>query len=136
MYSNRRFLELQSSKKENGSAGVDFILTAIPLTLVFIAVVSICSSAYVLGVIRDSAVEGARFAALADQSSTDGCQKALSLMKQVLVSVIDPRVSCRLVYVDSSSFEKVEIEISVPFTNSLLHSSVLRAEGWAPRENQ
>lgn len=136
MYSNRRFLELQSSKKEHGSAGVDFILTAIPLTLVFISVVSICSSAYVLGVIRDSAVEGARFAALADQSSTGGCQKAMSLMKQVLVSVIEPRVSCRLVSINSSSFEKVEIEVSVPFTNSLFSSSVLRAEGWAPRENQ
>jgi hypothetical protein len=127
---------LQSSKKENGSAGVDFILTATPLTLVFISAISICSSAYVLGVIRDSAVEGARFAALADQSSTDGCQKALSLMKQVLVSVIDPRVSCRLVDINSSSFEKVEIEVSVPFINSLFNSSVLRAEGWAPRENQ
>jgi hypothetical protein len=57
-------------------------------------------------------------------------------MKQVLANALDPQVSCRLVKINSSSYEAVQIEVSFPFTSILLASNVLRAEGWAPREEQ
>lgn len=136
MFSNRLCLELQPSNQDSGSAAVDFILTAIPLTLMFIAAISISTSSYVLSVIRDSAVEGARFAALADQSSLAGCQKSLSLMQPVLVSSLNPQVECKLVEINGQSYERVRIEVEVPLTGSLLKSSALKAEGWAPREDQ
>ncbi len=135
-YSNRRFLELQPSRKDAGSAAIDFILTAIPLTLVFVSVLSISASSYVLGVVRDAAVEGARFGALADQSSASGCQKARSMINQVLVSSLNPIVNCSLLQIDSKFFETVRIEVSVPLATALLKANALMAEGWAPREEQ
>lgn len=136
MYSNRRFLELQHSRKDAGSAAVDFILTAIPLCLVFLSVISISASSYVLGIIRDSAVEGARYAALADQSSVAGCQKAQFLMQQVLVINLNPQVKCTLVQINSKNYETVRIEVSIPFATPLLKTKSLMAEGWAPSEDQ
>jgi hypothetical protein len=127
---------LQPSKPENGSAAVDFILTAIPLTLVFVSVISICASSYVLGLIRDTAVEGARFAALADQSSATGCQKARSLLSQVLANSLNHQISCSLVQINSKNFEAVRIEVPLPLAGTLIKTNVLEAEGWAPREEQ
>lgn len=125
-----------TSSKEAGSAAVEFILSAIPLTLIFISVVSVSASSYVLGIIRDTAVEGARFAALADQSSNTGCKKTQALIHQVLVADLNPVITCNLVQVDSVNFEKVKIQIALPFQNAPLGLEVLEAEGWAPRENQ
>ena len=127
---------MQPSKQEVGSAAVDFILTVIPLTLLFISVTSISASSYVLGVIRDSAVEGARFSALADQSSAMGCLKARSLLSQVLVGNLNPLISCRLVKINSKNFEAVRIEVPLPLAGTFLKTNVLVAEGWAPREEQ
>lgn len=125
-----------TSSKEAGSAAVEFILSVIPLTLIFITVLSISASSFVLGIIRDTAVEGARFAALADQSSNTGCKKTQALIHQVLVADLHPVVTCNLVQVDSVNFEKVKIQIALPFLNAPLGLKVLEAEGWAPRENQ
>jgi hypothetical protein len=127
---------LQPSKPENGSAAVDFILTAIPLTLVFVSVISICASSYVLGLIRDTAVEGARFAAHADQSSATGCLRARSLMNQILANSLNPQISCSLVQINSKNFEAVRIEVPLPLAGTLIKTNVLEAEGWAPREEQ
>jgi len=127
---------LQRSRKETGSAAVDFVLTVIPLMMVFVSVVTISASSYILSVIRDSAVEGARFAALADQSSVSGCQKARELIEQTLSTSLNPKVDCRLVQINSTNFESVQIEVSLPLANSLLRANTLKAEGWAPREER
>lgn len=123
-------------KAQNGSAALDFVLVSIPLLLLAIGLVSLCLSALTLGIIRDTAVEGSRFAALADQSSTDGCSRARELLSVVLSPTLVTTVTCKQIQVNAIDYESVHISVAVPILGLLARTNLLQAESAAPRENQ
>ncbi|MBP2437812.1 TadE/TadG family type IV pilus assembly protein [Microbacterium amylolyticum] len=57
---------------ERGSAPVDFILVGVLLTALTLAVLQLGFAAYTHNVVKDAAVEGAHYAALADNTVADG----------------------------------------------------------------
>lgn len=81
-------------KSQLGSAVVEFVLISVPLVLLAVTTVTIALTSFVSMVIRDSAVEGARFAALADQNSDAGCLRAQQLIGAALAGKFVPKVSC------------------------------------------
>lgn len=81
-------------KSQLGSAVVEFVLISVPLVLLAVTTVTIALTSFVSMVIRDSAVEGARFAALADQNSDSGCLRAQQLISAALAGKFVPKVSC------------------------------------------
>ena len=124
------------SKKDEGSAALDFVLVAVPMVLMALGVIAVCLSAFLLGVIRDSAVEGARFAALADQSTSSGCSRAQSLLSKSLSKALISEISCSAKQVADVDYETVRIQLSMPLIGLVKLNKWLFAESSAPRENQ
>ena len=61
-----------SASREKGSAVTDFVLVAFPMLAIFSATISISLGSYARVVLLDATIEGARFAALADQGIASG----------------------------------------------------------------
>jgi len=67
---------------QKGSAVTDFVLVAFPMLAIFVATVSISFASYARTVLLDATIEGARYAALADQDLEAGIQKTKKLVRQ------------------------------------------------------
>jgi Flp pilus assembly protein TadG len=99
--------------KDRGSAVADFVLVAFPMLALFVGTVTISFASYARTVILDATIEGARFAALADQSLAAGTQKTRELVQASLGSAITVDVvasSSRL-----GQLESIRIESSAAF---------------------
>lgn len=132
---NRHCQKLQSSEAQRGSAALDFILVAIPLLILMLAQVSLFSSAFVLNILRDTAVEGARFASLADQTSDQGCARAKTLFEAALGKTLSPVYDCQSMYLAETALERVSITVSWLGFGLFTSTGTLRAESVAPRES-
>lgn len=73
---------LVSSQK--GSAITDFVLVAFPMMLIFSATISLTLGSYARVVLLDATIEGARFAALADQTLQAGALRTRQLVSKSL----------------------------------------------------
>lgn len=62
----------------------DFVLVAFPMLAIFSATVSISMASYAKLVLLDATIEGARYAALADQDISSGIEKAKDLVARSL----------------------------------------------------
>lgn len=69
-----------SASRESGSAVTDFVLVAFPMLAIFSATISLSLGAYARVVLLDATIEGARFAALADQDIASGIAKTRMLV--------------------------------------------------------
>lgn len=69
-----------SVSREKGSAVTDFVLVAFPMLAIFSATISITLGSYARVVLLDATIEGARFAALADQDIASGIAKTKKLV--------------------------------------------------------
>ena len=69
-----------SASRERGSAVTDFVLVAFPMLAIFSATISITLGSYARVVLLDATIEGARFAALADQNLESGILKTQQLV--------------------------------------------------------
>ena len=78
-----------SASKQDGSAVADFVLVAFPMLAIFVATTSITLGSYARIVLLDSTIEGARYAALADQDIAAGITKT----KQLVASALGPALS-------------------------------------------
>lgn len=126
---------MQPFRLERGSAALDFILVAIPLLMVTLAQLSIFSSAFVLNVIRDSAVEGARYASLADQTAEQGCARSQALVAAALGKAISPVFRCQSIVQGQITLEKVSISVNWVGLGTFAGLTTLKAESTAPRES-
>lgn len=79
---------MSSVSSEQGSAVSDFILVAFPMLFIFVATVSISLTSYVRTVLLDATIEGARYAALADQSVESGISRAQQLVAGAIGSAL------------------------------------------------
>lgn len=78
-----------SASRQDGSSVTDFVLVAFPMLAIFVATVSITLGSYARLVLLDSTIEGARFAALADQDIASGIAKT----KQLVAATLGPGMS-------------------------------------------
>lgn len=96
-----------SVSRERGSAVTDFVLVAFPMLAIFVGTVSISFASYARTVILDATIEGARYAALADQNTDAGILKTKQLVESSLGSALELSVvasSVRLGTVESIRF--------------------------------
>lgn len=137
MYSNRLFQKLQPSKysafsSQRGSAIVEFVLVGAPLVLTALTVLSLLLSSFSLLVLRDSAIEGARYAALADQDSSTGCTRAKKLAESAIGRITSISSSCRQI---PGLIEVVELRALIPLLGFMATSREFTVRGSAPIEN-
>jgi hypothetical protein len=120
---------------ERGSALVDFVFLAAPFALIPLSVISVSFVTYAQTVLQDSAIEGARYAALADQDSGGGCKRSLELAKAAFAGFPDLKASCSLSSQASGGIEQVVLLAKIPVFGIISLSPELSATGRAPREN-
>ena len=105
---------------------------AAPMVLVALTTIAIGLSSFTLMIMRDSAVEAARFAALADQNSVAGCERAQSLISATLVGTLKPQIDC---YTPDGEIEIVVMKAGFKLFGILPGVRLFSAVGRAPREN-
>lgn len=101
-----------SISSQRGSAIVDFVLVSFPMLFLFVSTVTLTLFSYAKTVVLDATVEGARFAALADQNVSTGASKVTELIQQSIGSLLQVEVSgseqsvgdSSLVYLESRAF--------------------------------
>lgn len=120
------------SSSQRGSAIVEFVFVGTALVMTAFTVLSISLSSFSLLALRDSAIEGARYAALADQGSLTGCARARKLAESAFGKIISITSSCRQI---SGEVEVVELSVRLPLLGFLGSSRELTVRGSAPREN-
>lgn len=69
-------------------------MIAVPMVLVAVSTIGFSLVTYSRLVLLDSAIEGARFAALADQDDESGCTKARSMATRALGANVTIRATC------------------------------------------
>ncbi len=111
---------------------VEFILVSVPLLLLSMTVVAVGLSSFAMAVLRDSAVEGARYAALADQNSDAGCQRASLLARQAIGRFANVTATCGS---SAGEFEVVELRAQIALLGLLTQDREFYAISQAPREN-
>jgi Flp pilus assembly protein TadG len=72
------------AREERGSAVVEFTLVGILLTVLALAVVQLALALHVRNTLLDAAAEGARFAALAGSSPSDGTARTRDLISAAI----------------------------------------------------
>ncbi len=117
--------------RERGSAIADFVLVAFPMLALFIGTVSVSFASYARTVILDATIEGARFAALADQNTAAGIQRTKQLVQSSLGTALVVEVvasSVRIGSIESIRFvSSAELNL-VPGTKIMTVSSVATRE--------
>lgn len=106
------------------------------MALVSLAVIGVSLTTLARSVIADSVVEGARFAALADQSSADGCVRARELIGEALGNFMSLELQCASGSVGGRSFEAIRAEAEVLGLTALLPFTRLVVEAKASNELQ
>lgn len=73
-------------RNEEGSASVEFVFVGILLTFLTLGVLQLALTLHVRNTVQDAAVEGARWAALADSSPEEGAQRTAELISSAIGS--------------------------------------------------
>ena len=122
-----------SASRQDGSAVTDFVLVAFPMLAIFVATISISLGAYARLVLLDSTIEGARFAALADQDIASGVART----KQLVATALGPGLSVNVAG-SVSKFGTIESVrfVSTMGLNLIPGSNFLSASSVATRENE
>lgn len=123
------------NSSERGSALLDFVLLAVPFALIPLSVISVSFVSYAQTVLQDSAIEGARFAALADQDSSGGCKRSLELANEAFAGFLDLRAACSGSSQNGWVLEQVVLHAKIPVFGVIALRPELSATGRAPREN-
>jgi Flp pilus assembly protein TadG len=120
-----------SVSREKGSAVTDFVLVAFPMLAIFSATISITLGSYARLVLLDATIEGARFAALADQDTASGIAKT----KKLVAASLGPaaRVEVEGVSTRIGTIDSIRL-VSTLGVNILPGSKLLSVSSVATRE--
>ena len=120
-----------SASREDGSAVTDFVLVAFPMLAIFVATTSITLGSYARVVLLDSTIEGARYAALADQDIAAGIART----KKLVASALGPALSVNVTGSETriGTLESVRL-VSTLGLSLIPGSSVLSVSSVATRE--
>lgn len=120
---------------ERGSAAVDFILISVPMLLISVSAITFCLGSFAQVVVRDAAIEGARFAALADQDAAAGCSRARQQVLSAL-GAVSAKFECRSLTDSTAGLQIIEVIMPIRMLGIITTSVQLRGVGRAPIELQ
>ncbi len=93
---------------------IDFVLVAPMLLMMTITVVTILLANFTQMILLDSASEGARFAALADQNAESGCLRAKHMAESALGQIWNVQQACFMDVSVQPHVAKVELSAAIP----------------------
>lgn len=100
------------------------------------SVVGISLTSLVRNQLIDTAIESARFAALADQTSSDGCVRARKLIAATVAQKLDLQASCFNLSQIGLEQEVVRLTLRVPALGLLPGNQLIKVVAHATREVQ
>ena len=122
-----------SVSRSDGSAVTDFVLVAFPMLAIFVATISITLGSYARIVLLDSTIEGARYAALADQDLVSGIAKTKKLVAAALGPGVRVDVSGNLSRIGTVESVRLVSTLGLSFFPG---SQLLNVSSVATRENE
>lgn len=122
-----------SASSSDGSAVTDFVLVAFPMLAIFVATTSITFGSYARVVLLDSTIEGARYAALADQNVASGIAKTKQLVAAALGPGVSVDVSGNLYNIGNVESVKLVATLGLTFFSG---SKLMSVSSVATRENE
>jgi hypothetical protein len=122
-----------SASRSDGSAVTDFVLVAFPMLAIFVATISITLGSYARVVLLDSTIEGARYAALADQDLASGIARTKKLVADALGPGIKVDVSGKLSRIGEVEAVRLVSTLGLSFIPG---SNFLNVSSVATRENE
>jgi len=122
-----------SASSSDGSAVTDFVLVAFPMLAIFVATTSITFGSYARVVLLDSTIEGARYAALADQNVASGISKTKQLVSAALGPGVSVDVSGNLYNIGNVESVKLVSTLGLTFFSG---SKLMSVSSVATRENE
>lgn len=99
-------------RDQRGSAVVEFTLVSVLLTTLALAVVQLALALHVRNTVLDAAAEGARFAALADNTLADGEERTRLLITTALGGDYARHVTGS--YGNYAGFSSAEVHVTTP----------------------
>ena len=115
------------SKNESGSAPIEFVLLVLPVMAVTFLTWNLIVGSYLKLVMTDSVIEGARTAALADQSLVDGKSRVFDLVTRATMGLAKPIVVANS-YLDSFGNRVVSISANLQGPMRIEVTSIAMAE--------
>ena len=122
-----------SASSSDGSAVTDFVLVAFPMLAIFVATTSITFGSYARVVLLDSTIEGARYAALADQNVASGIAKTKQLVAAALGPGVSVDVSGNLYNIGNVESVKLVATLGLTFFSG---GKLINVSSVATRENE
>ena len=130
------FVLAQKASGQGGAAPIDFILTALPLLALTLSVIGLGLFSYCRNVTYDIAIESARWAALADQPVSAGCERAKLELAQTLAASLSSQVRCDEKVTSGGRMLAVEITVEIPKLGLVSAVGPIKAVGHAFAEIQ
>ncbi len=122
-----------SASRESGSAVSDFVLVAFPMLAIFSATISITLGSYARLVLLDATIEGARYAALADQNIAAGIARTKKLVADSLGPALNVSVEGGAQSVGTVEVVRLASTLGFGF---LPGAQILSVSSVATRENE
>lgn len=116
---------------QRGSAVTDFVLVAFPLLAIFSMTIAISLGSYARVVLLDATIEGARYAALADQDIAEGILRTKKIVADSLGPALNVLVDAKSA--KSGTIETIHFSSSISFKNGFV-IPLLTASSVATRE--
>ena len=102
------------AREERGSAVAEFTLVGVLLTVLALAVVQLALALHVRNTVLDAAAEGARHAALAGSSPTEGVTRTRDLIGAAISSEYADDVSARLATIGGVPTVEITVRATMP----------------------
>jgi Flp pilus assembly protein TadG len=102
------------SRRERGSAVVDFVIVLVVLIPVFLGIVQVALVLFVRNTLTEAAAEGARYAATLDRTPEDGAAHTRSQIRGSLTDRYADHVTAREVTIDGAPAVVVTVHVVVP----------------------
>ena len=90
------------------------MLLSAPMAMLSISVIATALLGFSKTVVSDSIIEGARFAALADQSPQAGCDRANELIHESIAKSVTVQLLCQTQEVQNASYSLIEARVKMP----------------------
>lgn len=124
----------RATRRDAGSAIVDFVLVAGLVTLLFVGVVQLALVQHIRNTLTDCASEGARVGALADRGPADGAARTRELVRMSLAPRYAEEVEADDVVIDGIEMVEVRVIAPLPLVGLLGPGGALTVRGHAVRE--
>lgn len=122
-------------REEDGSAVVEFVLVSVLVLVLFLALLQLAFALFVRNTLVSAASEGARFAAAADRTPSDGARHTQALIRESLPDTFASDVTAQYENVDGVATIEVEVRAKLPVFGWIGPAETLRVSGHAMEES-